>query len=187
MKSTALVIVDLQNDYFPGGAMELAGIEQAAQNAGSILQHFRSSGRPVHHIRHISIHEGATFFLPGTQGAEIHASMISRDGESVLIKHFPNSFLGTELEKALKGQSVKHLLICGAMSHMCIDATTRAAFDLGFSCMVAHDACAAKNLDFMGTSIPAAQVHAAFMAALNGIYARVISTDKIMEEADILA
>jgi nicotinamidase-related amidase len=180
MKDTALIIVDLQNDYFPGHSMELVGIEQASQNAAGILQHFRSSGWPVHHIRHISIHEGATFFLPGTQGSEIHSDMIPLEGESVIIKHFPNSFLGTELEKTLKVQSVKHLIICGAMSHMCIDATTRAAFDLGFGCIVAHDACATRDLDFLGKIIPAAQVHAAFMAALNGIYAQVISTEEII-------
>jgi nicotinamidase-related amidase len=185
MNDTALIIVDLQNDYFPGGTMELAGIEQTTRNAARILQHFRSSGRSVHHIRHISIHEGATFFLPGTQGSEIHAAMSPFEGESVIIKHFPNSFLGTELEKDLKEQSVKHLIICGAMSHMCIDATTRAAFDLGFGCMVAHNACATKDLDFMGTSIPAASVHAAFMAALNGIYARVISTEEIITSSGV--
>ncbi len=187
MNNTALIIVDLQNDYFPGGAMELAGIEQASHNAARILQHFRSSGRPVHHIRHISVREGATFFLTGTQGSEIHVSVSPREGESVIIKHFPNSFLGTELEKTLKGQSVKHLIICGAMSHMCIDATTRAASDLGFGCMVVHDACSTKDLEFMGTSIPAAQVHSAFMAALNGIYAWLISTEKILNGEYILA
>jgi nicotinamidase-related amidase len=185
MNDTALIIVDLQNDYFPGHTMELSGIEQASQNAARILVHFRSSGWPMHHIRHISIHEGATFFLPGTQGSEIHAAMSPLKGESVIIKHFPNSFLGTELEKTLKGQSVKRLIICGAMSHMCIDATTRAAFDLGFGCIVAHDACATKDLDFMGTSISSAQVHTAFMAALNGIYARVISTEEIITSSGL--
>jgi nicotinamidase-related amidase len=180
MIETALIIVDLQNDYFPGGTMELAGIEQASHNAEKLLQYFRTSGRPVHHIRHLSVREGATFFLPETKGSETHASVSPRQGESIIIKHLPNSFLGTELEKTLKGQSVKHLIICGAMSHMCIDATTRAAFDLGFGCMVAHDACATKDLEFMGTSIPAYQVHSAFMAALNGIYARVISVEDIL-------
>jgi len=185
MNDTALIIVDLQNDYFPGGTMELSGIEQASRNAARILQHFRSSGLSVHHIRHISVHEGATFFLSNTQGSEIHAAMSPVEGESVIIKHFPNSFLATELEKALKGQSVKQLIICGAMSHMCIDATTRAAFDLGFGCMVAHDACATKDLEFLGKITPAAQVHAAFMAALNGIYARVISTEEILASSGV--
>jgi nicotinamidase-related amidase len=134
----------------------------------------------VHYIRHISTRKGATFFIPGTQGSEIHVSVCPLQGESVIIKHFPNSFLGTRLEDTLKGQSIKHLIICGAMSHMCIDATTRAAFDLGFDCIVAHDACATKDLVFMETPVPAAQVHAAFMSALNGIYARVISTEEIM-------
>ena len=67
------------------------------------------------------------------------------------------------------------------MSHMCIDATTRAAFDLGFTCRVAHDACATRALVFGSGTVPAAQVHAAFMAALSAAYAQVLTT------ADLLA
>ena len=66
------------------------------------------------------------------------------------------------------------------MSHMCIDATTRAAADLGFSCTVIHDACATRDLVFGETVIPAAQVHGAFMAALAPIYARVVSLEEFL-------
>jgi nicotinamidase-related amidase len=71
-------------------------------------------------------------------------------------------------------------VIAGAMSHMCIDATTRAAFDHGFKCTVAADACATRALEFGGRTIPARDVHAAFMAALAMPYARISSTDDIV-------
>jgi len=180
MSRTALLIVDLQNDYFQGGAMKLAGIDEASGNARRLLDHARTCRWPVFHLRHLSIRDDATFFLPDTPGSEIHASVAPREGEPVIIKHFPNSFRGTDLEKALRDQSVERLLVCGAMSHMCIDTTVRAAFDMGFSCLVAHDACATRDLAFKGKSIPAVSVHTVFMAALNGSFARVTSTDEIL-------
>jgi len=185
MTRTALLIIDLQNDYFPGGAMELAGIDAASRNARRILEAARSSGWGVFHIRHLSIHEGATFFLPGTKGSETHAYVAPEKGEPVIVKHLPNSFLGTDLGKALQEHSMKRLVVCVAMSHMCIDATVRAAFDLGYTCLVAHDACATKELSFLGTTVPAASVHTAFMAALDGIFARVVSSDEVLASTNM--
>ncbi len=172
-----LVLVDIQNDYFHGGKMELAGMEQAAGNALGLLQEFRNRRFPVFHIRHISKRPGATFFLPGTQGAEIHETMAPKPGETVIEKHFPNSFRDTSLLEHLKQARVEEVVVCGAMSHMCIAATVRAAFDFGFSCIVVEDACAARDLRYKGKAVQADQVHSAFMAALSAPYANVITAD----------
>jgi nicotinamidase-related amidase len=178
--NSCLILVDFQNDYFPGGAMELVGIEAAAANARLLLTDFRRTGSPVIHIRHVSARPGATFFLPGTDGAEIHPLMTPREGETVIEKNFPNSFRTTPLLDTLKRMGRDALVICGAMSHMCIDATTRAAFDLGFTCTVAEDACATRDLVFKGRVVRAADVHASFMAALSVPYAAVVATHEII-------
>jgi len=180
--TTGLLLVDIQNDYFPGGKMELAQPEQAARNAASLLNAFREKGRPVFHVRHSSVGAGATFFLPGTAGAEIHTSVQPIGGEEVIEKNFPNSFRETALEGIIRQAGVTDLVICGAMSHMCIDATTRAAADLGFACTAVQDACATRDLEFAGRKIAAAQVHGASMAALGGAYARVVSTADFMAD-----
>jgi nicotinamidase-related amidase len=176
-----LILVDIQNDYFPGGNMELVGIEAAAANARNLLNEFRKAASPVIHIRHISTRPGATFFLPETDGAEINRMVTPRNGEIVVEKNFPNSFRGTSLSEILRKVKPDNLVICGAMSHMCIDATTRAAFDLGFNCIVVEDACATKDLVFQGRSIKASDVHASFMAALAVPYAKVISTGELID------
>lgn len=181
MATNALILVDLQNDYFPGGRMELEGAEAAAAQAARLLQHYRSRALPVFHIRHIAARPGATFFLPDTPGSEIHRAVAPAASESVIVKHFPNSFRETDLLERLQQAGVGELTICGAMSHMCIDATTRAAFDFGFTCRVAHDACATRSLAFESGEVPAAQVHAAFMAALAAAYARVTSTADVLK------
>jgi nicotinamidase-related amidase len=178
--TTALVLVDIQNDYFPGGNMALEGMDAAAANAARLLAGFRERGLPVFHVRHLSVRPGATFFVPGTPGANLHASVDPAAGEPVVEKNFPNSFRGTGLLEQLRGANADGVVIAGAMSHMCIDATTRAAFDHGFKCTVAADACATRALEFGGRTIPARDVHAAFMAALAVPYARIAPTEEVL-------
>jgi nicotinamidase-related amidase len=178
----ALIIIDIQNDYFPGGKMELEGSASASRQAAKLLESFRTKGLPLVHIQHVSNRPGASFFLPGTEGVNIQVGVAPRAGEIVLQKHFPNSFRGTKLLEHLHGLGADHLVIAGMMTHMCVDATTRAAFDLGFTCNLAHDACATRALVFGEQRVPAAQVHAAFVAALSGLYAKVQSAAAIAAE-----
>lgn len=176
---TGLLLVDIQNDYFPGGNMELVSMEAATDTASSVLAAFRGEKNPVYHIQHVSTRPGATFFIPGTEGMETHASVAPVNGEAVIEKNFPNSFRDTSLLETLRGDAVERLVICGAMSHMCIDATTRAAFDFGFSCTVVSDACATRDLQFEGKAVSAQDVHAAFMAALGVPYATVVTAGEL--------
>ncbi|HYD57962.1 MAG TPA: cysteine hydrolase family protein [Burkholderiales bacterium] len=179
MADTALLIIDIQNDYFPGGAMELEGSDAAGANAGKVLQKFRNENLPVIHVRHLSVRPGATFFLPGTKGADIHGSVTPASGEVVVEKNFPNSFRSTALEEQLKKQGVKNLVVAGMMTHMCVDATVRHAADLGYKITLLGDACATRAQAYGGEKVPAKHVHAAFLAALNGAYAKVIPTHEL--------
>lgn len=175
----ALLLVDIQNDYFPGGAMELAGGSMAGAKAGVLLRAFRQRELPVVHIQHISTRPGAAFFLPDTVGVQIHESVAPAAGEPVFQKHFPNSFRDTPLLEHLRAHQISQLVIAGMMTQMCIDTTVRAAADLGFPCILAHDACAARDLSFGGVAVSAENVHRAFIAALNGLFARVLSVEEI--------
>ena len=179
MADTALVIIDIQNDYFPGGAMELEGADAAAEKAAQALQGFRQRGVPVIHVRHTSVRPGSTFFLPGTKGAEIHASVKPAAGETVIEKNFPNAFRGTNLEQRVRALGASNLVIAGMMTHMCVDASVRHAADQGFKVTLLGDACATRAQSYGGEKVPARQVHAAFLAALNGFYARVINSHEL--------
>ena len=178
---TALILVDLQNDYFPGGRMELEGALPAAQKAAQALEAFRGRQWPVFHIRHLSLRPGSAFFLPGTPGAEIHLSVKPLPGEKVIEKHFPNSFRETSLLDELKAAGAEELVIAGNMTHMCIDATIRAAFDLGFKVTLLEDACATRELVWKGQTIPAASVQGAVFAALSRVYSQVLETGAYLE------
>ena len=175
-----LLIIDIQNDYFPGGKMELAGMQEAAINAKHIITYFRNNGWPVIFIQHIAIKLNATFFIQDTEGIKIHSSVKPLENETVIVKNYPNSFRDTSLSSHLNRMQTTDLVICGAMSHMCIDTTTRAAFDLGYSCKLISDACATKDLKYNDQLVKANDVQTAFMAALNGTFAQVVTTNEYL-------
>lgn len=174
---TALVLVDIQNDYFEGGLWPLHNMDTAAANAARLLAKARAAGRIVIHVRHEG-GETAPFFRPNTVGAQIHDAVAPLPEEVVVLKHRPNSFHKTDLLEHLQAAKITEVQIAGAMAQMCIDATARAAKDFGFEVSVVADACAAKAVDWNGVSVPAPAVMASFMAALSGTYARVITTDE---------
>lgn len=175
----ALLVIDIQNDYFPGGRMELKGPLEAARNARELLQCFREHNQYHVHIQHVSTRPGATFLLPGDPGADIHDSVAHFEGEPLVVKHFPNAFRETNLLELLRGQGVDRVIITGMMTHMCVDATARAAADLGFQVIVADDACATRDLTYGDSTISASQVHKAFMAALTS-YGQVLTSEQVI-------
>jgi len=179
--STALIIIDIQNDYFENGANALVGSEEASLHAKMILSHFRGNKDLIVHIQHLSTRPGSTFFIPETEGCLIHENVAPLVDEKVIIKHYPNSFRETELLSFLREREISHLVICGMMTHMCIDATTRAAKDFGFDCTLIGDACASKNLEINGNTVFANDVHHSFLAALNYFYAKVMTTQAYLD------
>ena len=177
MSQRALIIVDIQNDYFPGGKWPLVGQAEAAAKAATILAAARAAGDAVIHIRHEITRPNAPFFVPGTEGAAIHSSVQPLPGETIIVKNFANSFRETSLKAELDGRGLTDLVILGSMSQNCIDSTARAAADLGYSVTVIHDACATLDLTFGDQVIPAAQVQAAYMAALAFAFGKVVSAE----------
>jgi nicotinamidase-related amidase len=176
---TALLVIDIQKDYFPGGKYPLVNPLAAAQNAYMILQCFRESANHHVHIQHISLEPDATFFISGDRGTDIHDSVAHFEGEPIVYKHEPNSFLNTNLLELLKSWEIERVIITGMMTHMCVDATARAASDLGFQVIVAEDACATRDLQYGDTTIPAELVHKSFLAALKS-YGKVMKSEAIL-------
>jgi nicotinamidase-related amidase len=181
----ALLLIDIQNDYFPGGKMELEGSVEAGKQAKKILNLFREKDRPVVHIQHLSVRPGATFFLPGTEGVEIHTDVRPLPGEPIIQKHYPNSFRNTPLLDHLKEKEIDQVVIAGMMTHMCVDATTRAAFDLGFQCTVVSDACATRALSYENETVSARQVQTAFLSALGAVYAWIVSAEGLISSSGL--
>lgn len=180
MSKRAVVVIDLQKEYLPSGKLPLVGIDAALANAAKVIGAARAKGDLVIHVRHESPTADAPFFVRGTDGVEICPEVQPVARERVIVKNFPNSFRDTELRQALDAEAVDQVVVVGAMSHMCIAATSRAAAELGYDTLVVDDACATCDLEFKGQRVPAAQVHAANMAALAAGYGRVVETEELL-------
>ncbi|MBK9291396.1 MAG: cysteine hydrolase [Bacteroidetes bacterium] len=166
----ALILIDLQMFYFPGGIQPLHEPEAAVQNAAMALAHFRANAWPVVHVQHAI-----------DRGGEIHPLVAPAEGETVITKKEVNAFAGTSLSEVLQSLGVKKLVFAGMQTHMCLEAAVRAARDMGYECIVLSDACATRNLSFDGIEVTAAQVHASTLATLNRTYARVLKTKEFLE------
>ncbi len=177
----ALLMIDIQNDYFPGGKMELEGALPAAKKAAALLQCFREHGGRHIHIQHESRKPGTTFFIPGTEGIRIHDLVAHFEGEPIVHKQFPNSFRETDLLEQLQNWEIERVVICGMMTHMCVDATVRAAADLGFKVTIVEDACATRQLVYKENIVPAQQVQAAFLAAFKS-YGTLMTTEEVISQ-----
>lgn len=160
----ALVIIDVQNDYFPGGACELYCANEALEQVIRLETYFRSNQLPVFYVQHIA-DENAGFFRPGTQGVLLHPQLLPRPGE-IVTKHAPNSFYETDLKSRLSAVNADTLVVCGMMTHMCVDTTVRYEKDAGYKIRLISDGCATKDLAWKGIAVSAPAVQTAYMAAL---------------------
>ena len=184
---TALLVIEMQNDYFPNGRMPLEKSTEACLKLQEVLQLYRAKQFPVIYMQHISTRPDAIHFLPCTKGVEFHTNVQPLKNDTIIKKHYPNSFKDTILLTHLIKHQINHLAIAGMMTHMGIDATVRAAYDLGISCTLLGDACATMNLEFNSILIPAQTVHYAFLAALQSMYATVLSVKEYMQVIGVRA
>lgn len=169
----ALLIIDVQNDYFPGGTCELYYVYEAEKKIQSLIQESRTQNRPIIYIQHINPPED-TFFLEDTYGCEISERIKPLPDDKVIIKYYPNSFYKTELDSYLKEKDIKKLIVCGMMTHMCVDTTVRAAMDYGYEVDLVADGCATMDLEISGEVIPAQIVQKAFLASLKDVFAKIV-------------
>jgi nicotinamidase-related amidase len=166
----ALLNIDIQDFYFPGGKSALVEPEKAAENAALLLQDFRNRNMPVIHVRHNA-----------EPGGKINDIVKPSPSEKIVSKADVNSFKGTDLLSYLKANKIDSLVICGMQTHMCVEAATRAASDYGFKCILIHDACATKDLRFGDKIVKAEDVHYATLSTLTN-YAKVMSTKEYLKK-----
>jgi nicotinamidase-related amidase len=174
-QNSALLLIDIQDFYFPGGRLQLENADNAGMNAGLVLDQFRKEGLPVYHVRHN--------FEPG---GNIHQYVKPEAGEKVISKDQVNAFLDTDLLETLRTDSIRLLVVCGMQTHMCVEAAVRAAHDFGFECLLVRDACATRALQYDEHIIPAKNVHYSTIQTLQDSYARVVTTGELLKDFDQL-
>jgi nicotinamidase-related amidase len=175
----ALLVIDIQNDYFDGGAMALYQAEEMLQQSNKLIAYGEEHNYPIYIIQHVGS-ENASFFIPETEGVQLHPKLNISNATAVIQKHYPNSFRDTTLQHELEQKGISELIVCGAMTHMCIDTTVRTGFDLGYNITLISDACATKDLLFEDHKVDAVDVQAAYLAALGQAFCRVINIETLI-------
>lgn len=172
LADSTLVLIDCQNTYTQG-IMELEGVQAALEQTAELLDRARSAGIPIIHIQH-SDGPGSLYDIEGESGA-IVASVAPREGEPVVVKQFPNSFVQTDLDDRLKGLGASNLVLAGFMTHMCVNSTARGAFNLGYAPTVVAAATATRTLAGPDSApVPAAVMQSASLAAMSDLFAVVV-------------
>ncbi len=166
MKKTALILIDIQNDYFSGGVLTLDGVDLAAEKASKLLNLFREKQLPIVHIQHENSKPEMGFMLSDSVGQKIHDIVKPNKSEKCFTKYFPNAFWQTELESYLKALNIEHLVIVGMMTHMCVSTTARAAMERGFLTTLIQDACATRAIELDGAVISGETVQQTALAEL---------------------
>ena len=172
LHDSALVMVDLQNTYTQG-TMELVAVQPAIAEAKRLLERARDAGTRIYHIMH-SAGTGTPYDVDAPIG-QIVSDVAPRAGETVIVKQYPNAFVGTDLETQLRERGIENVILTGFMTHMCINSTARGAFNLGFKPTVVDAATATRDLpDVDGGIVRAADLHSASLAALRDLFAVVV-------------
>ena len=165
MTKRALIVIDVQYDYFSGGAWALPASEQALPNIVRRINLARERGELVVFIQHL-LPEGAPVFAQGTKGSLLHDDLNVQPEDAVLHKTHPSSFQDTDLQAFLSRHSIEEVDICGFMTQMCCDTTTREAYSRGYKVRFFSDATAARDLESNGETIPHNIVHQAELVTL---------------------
>lgn len=177
----ALLIIDVQNDYFKDGKLPLYNADEALNNIVKLENHFLSNNQEVIYIKHIKNQKNADFFEVNTYGAELHPQLSVTQNSNIIEKQFPNSFYETNLQDILIKKKISQLVICGMMTHMCVDSTTRTAKELGFDPVLIHDATATKDLLYNNKKVAADAVQNSFIAALTN-FSNILSTEDFVNK-----
>ncbi|MUG08909.1 isochorismatase family protein [Commensalibacter sp. ESL0366] len=180
MKNTVLIIIDLQNDYYPNGKFPLFNMNSVGKSSMKVLAAARQHHIPVIHIQHQFPMKDAPFFVQHTEGVKINKDVKPLDNEICITKNYPNAFKGTELKSVLDRHNYKNLIVIGAMSQMCVDATVRTALDYGYQVTLIPDCIASKEITFNDVEVPAPKVHAAMLWILSFAGAKIMSKDEFL-------
>ncbi|MGM8910411.1 cysteine hydrolase family protein [Psychrobacter sp. 1U1] len=178
----AIVFIDYQNEYVDGAMPLGQSGSKAIDNARLLLDKARKKDIPIFHIAHHGEDNG-NVFDPLSSNVAIVDDLKPMNGEKTITKKHPNAFYNTELSTLISAAQKQQIIFAGFMSHMCVSSSVRAAFDLGFTNFVCHDACATRDLpNAKKETISANTMHDTAMAALQDRFAALVSTDELIND-----
>jgi nicotinamidase-related amidase len=179
----ALLVIDIQNEYFTG-KLPIVYPSGSFENILRAIDISHDSHIPVVVIQHTALAIDSKTFRKGSPEWELHPEIASRHRELLIEKNLPGSFTGTTLEKWLRDNSIDTLTICGYMTQMCCDTTARQAMHLGFSVEFLSDATGTIQLSNYAGNISAEDLHRAILVVQAARFSKVMTTGEWLEIID---
>lgn len=179
-QDTVLLMIDVQTGFDDPG-WGLRNNPDAETNMARLLMAWRTIGRPVIHVQHLSTNPASPLH-PDQAGYAMKDIVRPASGEPIIIKQVNSAFIGTDLEQQLRARGLGTLVIVGLTTDHCVSTTTRMAANLGFETYVISDATATFGKhDHRGTYYSADAVHAINLASLHGEFAQVVDTSTVLQ------
>ncbi|GAA5809424.1 hypothetical protein MFLAVUS_002832 [Mucor flavus] len=181
--SEALIVVDVQNDYFPDGKLPTCSPIETAKACAQLIQKFRQDGKEVVFIKHVMLDSQVKeypFFIKGTHGVEIHDIVKPLPTEKIISKHAVSGFVGTDLKEYLTSKGVKKLVVVGMMIHNCVNATVYSSIEEGFPCIVVDEAVNTVDQPYDGELVKAQDIKKAFLAGIQFSFSKVYKLQDVL-------
>ena len=178
VRDAALIVIDAQEEY-RSGRLKLSELEPALDSIASLIAHWRAQNGTLIHIQH----HGQGLFDPEGPYAAIMNEVAPHEGEPVLTKNEPNAFGGTNLRDLIDQAGLKHVVLAGFMTHVCVSTTARSANEQGLHVTIAGDAVTTRDLPATADhdTIPAPELHCAELAILADAFAKIVTTDDVLK------
>jgi nicotinamidase-related amidase len=180
--NTALLIVDVQraiDDPLWSREGPRNNLD-AERNIARLLERWRSSSRPIFHIRHDSV-KPMSPYRPDQSGNAFKPEARPAEGEPIIAKTTNSAFIGTDLEHRLRSVGIATLAVAGVITNNSVEATVRMAGNLGFNTYLVEDATFTfARRDYRGILRTAEEVHAMSLANMNGEYCNVVTTEALL-------
>lgn len=177
--TTALLIIDFQNEYFDG-RMPVPNAAEALSNAKRLIDKADASGMPVYHVQHVTP-PGTPIFAKDGKTVAFHPNIMPGPNHKTVQKSSVSVFPTTDIDAKLKADGVKTLIVTGLMTHACVAGATRDAVPLGYDVIVAADACATRDITGPdGKTVPHTELHRSSLVSLADTFADILDTDVIL-------
>lgn len=177
---TAVIVIDIQNEYFAGGKMPIPDGMKALQNSKRLVEFAHKHGMLVFFVRHEGAADGP-LFAKGSRFAEFHKDLQPGKNDRVITKATPSSFVGTDLKQQLDSLGIKQLIVTGLMTHMCVSSTARDAVPLGYSVIIPEDATATRDLATWDNKVVDHKVlQQSALTGVADVFAEIKTTDAVL-------
>lgn len=176
---TALLVIDFQNEYF-SGKMPIPDGTKALDNARRLVERADAEGTTVYHVQHVTL-AGSPVFAEDSEASAFHRDSQPAANHVILRKSSVSVFPTTDIDQRLKRSGVDTLIITGLMTHACVAGAARDAVPLGYTVIVAEDACATRDLDTGNDqTIAHDTLHRAALASIDDTFGDILTTEQIL-------